>query len=170
MSRLLAASFRQQNDWRIAKRMTVALHVTEDLRAALPPWVVKAMINRLLITALASFAFTVSGHAENIVCPPQNEIADGFGKWTGDYSGSLDEVSLSRQFLGEQEEGAIIRCKREIGSMQIMFQKKSCRLIPEGGAAQSTSYGKQSEETICRLRRDSSSGGTNDKTCIIVCK
>jgi hypothetical protein len=129
----------------------------------------KAMINRLLITALASFAFAVRGHAENIVCPPQNEIADGFGKWTGDYSGSLDEVSLSRQFLGEQE-GAIIRCKREIGSMQIMFQKKSCRLIPEGGAAQSTSYGKQSEETICRLRRDSSSGGTNDKTCIIVCK
>jgi hypothetical protein len=80
------------------------------------------MINRLLITALASFAFAVRGHAENIVCPPQNEIADGFGKWTGDYSGSLDEVSLSRQFLGEQE-GAIIRCKREIGSMQIMFQK-----------------------------------------------
>jgi transposase len=91
------------------------------------------MINRLLITGLASFAFAVSGHAENIVCPPQNEIGDGFGKWIDDYSGSLDEVSLSRQFLGEQE-GAIIRCKREIGSMQIMFQKKSCRLIPEGGA------------------------------------
>jgi hypothetical protein len=128
----------------------------------------KAMINRLLITALASFTFTVSGHAENIVCPPQNEIADGFGKWTGDYSGSLDEVSLSRQFLGEQE-GAIIRCKRTTGSMQITFQKKSCHLIPEGGAAQSTSYGKQSEETTCRLGRGNSTG-TNDKTCIIVCK
>ena len=76
------------------------------------------MINRLLITAFASFAFTVSGHAENIVCPPQNEIADGFGKWTGDYSGSLDEVSLSRQFLGEQE-GAIIRCKREINANNV---------------------------------------------------
>jgi hypothetical protein len=121
------------------------------------------MINRLLITAFASFAFTVSGHAENIVCPPQNEIADGFGKWTGDYSGSLDEVSLSRQFLGEQD-GAIIRCKRTIGSMQIVFQKKSCR-----GAVQSTSYAKQSEETTCRLGRDNSTG-TNDKTCIIVCK
>jgi hypothetical protein len=168
MSGQLAASFRQQDHWRITKRMTVALHVTEDLRAALPLRGVEAMINRLLITAFASFAFTVSGHAENIVCPPQNEIADGFGKWTGDYSGSLDEVSLSRQFLGEQE-GAIIRCKRTTGSMQITFQKKSCHLIPEGGAAQSTSYGKQSEETTCRLGRGNSTG-TNDKTCIIVCK
>jgi hypothetical protein len=128
----------------------------------------KAMINRLLIFTLASFGFTVSGHAENIVCPSQNEIADGFGKWTGDYSGSLDEVSLSRQFLRDQE-GAVIRCKRTIGSMQIMFQKKSCRLIPEGGEAHSTSYGKQSEETSCKLGR-ANSAGTNDKTCIIVCK
>jgi hypothetical protein len=162
MSRLLAASFRQQDHWRITKRMTV---VTEICGLRYPRGG-KAI--SLLITALASFAFTVSGHAENIVCPPQNEIADGFGKWTGDYSGSLDEVSLSRQFLGEQD-GAIIRCKRTIGSMQIVFQRKSCRLIPEGGAVQSTSYGKQSEETICRLGRDNSTG-TNDKTCIIVCK
>jgi hypothetical protein len=82
----------------------MSVHVTEDLRAALPPRGVKAMINRLLITAFASFAFTVSGHAENIVCPPQNEMADGFGKWTGDYSGSLDESRSLANFLGSKTE------------------------------------------------------------------
>jgi hypothetical protein len=44
MSGLLAASFRQQDHWRITKRMTVALHVTEDLRAALPLRGVEAIL------------------------------------------------------------------------------------------------------------------------------
>jgi hypothetical protein len=89
------------------------------------------MLIRVALTALA-LAVTVSASAENIVCPPQNDIVANFDKWSADYSGSLDEVSLSRQFLKDQE-GAIIRCKRTMGSVQIMFQKRSCRIVPGAG-------------------------------------
>jgi hypothetical protein len=128
----------------------------------------KTMIVRLLIfAAMACLAFPIRGNAENIVCPPQNEMAEGFDKWTADYSGGLDEVWLSRQFLRDQE-GAVIRCKRTIGSVQIMLQRKSCRAVPGAGKAETTPYG-NSEDTVCKLGR-ANSAGTNDKTCIIVCK
>jgi hypothetical protein len=127
----------------------------------------KAMIDRLLVlSTLAFLDFIVPANAENIVCPPQNDIVANFDKWSADYSGPLDEVWLSRQFLKDQE-GAIIRCKRTIGSVQIMLQKKSCRIIPGEGKVQITPYG-NAEDSVCSFARPNPL--TNDKTCIVVCK
>jgi hypothetical protein len=128
----------------------------------------KAVINRLLVPAtLAFLAFTTRGNAENIVCPPQNDIVADFDKWSADYSGPLDEVWLFRQFLSDQE-GAIIRCKRTMGSVQIMLQKKSCRIIPGAGKVESIPYGNE-PVTSCSIGRPNPTL-TNDETCVIVCK
>jgi hypothetical protein len=123
------------------------------------------MRTKMVLVALTALTVTCA-KAENIVCPPQNDIVANFDKWSADYSGSLNEVWLSRQFLDGQE-GAIIRCSRTIGSVQIMFQKRSCRIIPGAGKVQITPFG-NTEDTECSLGRPHPL--TNDKACIVVCK
>jgi hypothetical protein len=125
----------------------------------------KAMLTKIVLAAFIAFTLTCA-KAENIVCPPQNDIVANFDKWSADYSGSLNEVWLSRQFLDGQE-GATIRCSRTIGSVQIMFQKRSCRIIPGTGKVQITPYG-NAEDTDCSLSLPHPL--TNDKACIVVCK
>jgi hypothetical protein len=129
----------------------------------------KGSVTTMKIALLAA-AILLPGaaRAENIVCPPQNDIPAEFGKWSADYSGSLDEVWLTRQFLRDQE-GAVVRCKRTIGSVQIMFQKKSCRIIPGVGKTEIIPSANSEEDTLCRLPRPNTSM-TNDKSCVISCK
>src|SRR5436190_341369 len=105
-----------------------------------------------ILAAIASLTFAGSAKAENILCPPQDQTDERLGKWTGDYYGSLGEVSLSRQFVGDQE-GAIIRCKRTIGSVHIMFQKRSCRIVPAGGKTEYTPYASM-ENVSCTIPLD----------------
>jgi hypothetical protein len=93
----------------------------------------------------------VPANAANIVCPPQNHIVSDFDKWSADYSRALAEVWLNRQFLKDQE-GATIRCKRTLGSVQIMLREKSCRIIPGTGKVQTTPFG-NAEETLCTAAR-----------------
>jgi hypothetical protein len=122
---------------------------------------------RIAVAAtVASFAFTVSARAEDILCPPERPMLDTFGKWTADYNGPLEEVWLSRQFMPDKE-GAVIRCKRVIGSVEIMFQKRSCRIVPAGGKTEHTPYA-SAEEFSCKIPR-SSLTDTNNKICMIVC-
>jgi hypothetical protein len=127
----------------------------------------KSMIHRLLMSSAFAFAcLVVPSKAENIVCPPENDIAATFDKWTPDYAGSLNEVFLSRHFLKDQE-GAMIRCKRTIGSVQIMFRKKSCRIVAGAGSAEISPH-PSSEDTVCSLTR--LFPVTNDKACIVECR
>jgi hypothetical protein len=47
----------------------------------------KSMIHRPLIFSAFAFAcLVVPSKAENIVCPPENDIAATFDKWTPDYA------------------------------------------------------------------------------------
>jgi hypothetical protein len=123
------------------------------------------MLTKIVMVAFVAFTLTCA-KAENIVCPPQNDFVASFDKWSPEYYGTLDEVRLSRQSLTDQEV-AVIRCKRTTGSVQIMFQKKSCRIIPGLGNVQITPYGNP-EDTFCNFIRPNPL--TNDKACIVVCK
>ena len=106
------------------------------------------MLVRIAIAATTTSLGLTSANAENILCPPERPMLDNFGKWTPDYGGPLEEVWLSRQFMPDKED-AVIRCKRVIGSVEIMFQKRTCRIIPGAGKSQVTPYA-STEDTSCK--------------------
>ena len=127
------------------------------------------MIHKLTALIIAWLVFLPSkGNAENIVCPPQYKIAEEPNKWSPDYVGLLEEVWLSRQFLKESE-GAVIRCKRTIGSVEMFLLNKSCRIVSGGGKSSTTSYGTNTEDTACKMSI-SMLVETNDKVCMVVCR
>jgi hypothetical protein len=120
---------------------------------------------------LAGFAFclcSLSATAENIVCPLQNELSADINKWLPDYGGLLEDVWLSRQFNGNRE-GAVVRCKRTIGSVQMILVNKSCRIVSAGGESNTQSFGTATEDTLCKIPL-ALTADTNSKTCMVICK
>jgi hypothetical protein len=116
---------------------------------------------------LAFLAVPTDAAAENIVCPLQNEIGSEINKWLPDYGGLLEDVWLSRQFNGGRE-GAVVRCKRTIGSVQMILVNKSCRLVAAGGKSTTASFN-TTEDTECKIPL-ALTADTNNKTCMVVCK
>src|SRR6266403_2049414 len=75
---------------------------------------------RRFIVGTIALLLSSSAYAENILCPPpDNQASIIRGAWEPQFNGWLDEIIVSRTFVPDQAESAIITCTRTIGTMRI---------------------------------------------------
>ena len=123
---------------------------------------------RRFIVGTIALLLSSSAYAENILCPPpDNQASIIRGAWEPQFNGWLDEIIVSRTFVPDQAESAIITCTRTIGTMRIWLSK-SCRIIAGGGMVDAMDHSKYSEMTTCKFPHMSMQR-TNDKIGVIAC-
>lgn len=123
-----------------------------------------------IIFVFAVFALvSISGaQAERILCAPEKQISIAKGKWEAEYSGSLSQIIVSRQFTPSGPNGTVIFCMRSVGAMK-MWSSKSCRLIAgDQGSSQPWGSGKYEDGTMCEFKPFSLIY-SNDTSCMIEC-
>ncbi|WP_440640987.1 hypothetical protein ACSHT2_07230 [Bradyrhizobium sp. PUT101] len=91
--------------------------------------------------------------SRELQCPntvPEAPMVAPLEKWTPQYMGLLDNVSMGRYFREGTVYQSHISCSRTVGAVKIVTQS-ACRIVEGDGKMQTIQTDKFSDITLCKI-------------------